>query len=87
MDQNLECRWNDLGPRESTFSSCNKTRDEDAPDPVSYRGIHLMSALAKLFEGVLVTRLTASTPKLTTLIQTINLPCTCPLHTPPSGPV
>ena len=47
-----------------------KGGDKDASDPASYRGIYLISALAKLFEGILVTRLTAYTEKHNTLTDT-----------------
>ena len=38
-----------------------KRSGKDASDPSSYQGIYLISALAKLFEGVRVTRLTTFT--------------------------
>ena len=44
-----------------------KGSGKDASDPSSYRGIYLISALAKLFEGVLVTRLTTFTEAHNTL--------------------
>ena len=55
-----------LGPptpvlAEKPHTTILKGGDKDASDPASYRGIYLISALAKLFEGVLVTRLTTYT--------------------------
>ena len=38
-------------------------------DPTSYRGIYLSSALAKLFEGILVSRLTKFTQIHSTLTE------------------
>jgi len=44
------------------------------PDPASYRGIYLSSALAKLFEGIIIKRLTQYTEQHSTL--TDNQLCT-----------
>jgi len=61
----LECQphvW-----QKSLIQPIFKGGDKDASDPASYRGIYLISALAKLFEGFLVTRLTAYTETHNTL--------------------
>ena len=44
------------------------------PDPASYRGIYLSNALAKLFEGIIIKRLTQYTEQHSTAhLQTTNL--------------
>jgi len=44
-----------------------KGHDKDKTDPASYRGIYLNDTLAKLFEGLLISRLTTHTELLNTL--------------------
>jgi len=46
-----------------------KGGDKSKVDPASYRGIYLISALAKLFEGILVSRLTKFTETHSTLTE------------------
>ena len=46
-----------------------KGHSKDKTDPASYRGISLNDTLAKLFEGLLITRLTTHTELLNTLID------------------
>jgi len=46
-----------------------KGGDKSKADPASYRGIYLSSALAKLFEGILISRLTKFTETHSTLIE------------------
>ena len=50
-----------LSLRQPTYKGHNKT------DPASCRGIYLNNALAKLFEGLLISRLTTHTELLNTL--------------------
>jgi len=47
-----------------------KGSNKSKADPASYRGIYLSSALAKLFEGILISRLTKFTEPHSTL--TVN---------------
>ena len=47
------------------YKGGNKSR----ADPASYRGIYLSSALAKLFEGILISRLTKFTETHNTLTE------------------
>ena len=47
----------------------HKGGGKDRADPASYRGIYLSSALAKLFEGILICRLTKFTESHCTLSQ------------------
>jgi len=44
-----------------------KGHSKDQTDPASYRGINLNDTLAKLFAGLLITRLTTHTEILNTL--------------------
>jgi len=44
-----------------------KGHNKDKTDPASYRGIYLNDTLAKLFEGLLISRLTTHTELLNTL--------------------
>jgi len=44
-----------------------KGHDKDTTDPASYRGIHLNDTFAKLFEGLLLARLTIHTELNNTL--------------------
>jgi len=44
-----------------------KGHNKDKTDPASYRGIYINDALAKLFEGLLISRLTTHTELLNTL--------------------
>jgi len=44
-----------------------KGHNKDKTDPASYRGIYLNDALAKLFEGLLIARLTTYTELINTL--------------------
>jgi len=44
-----------------------KGHNKDKTDPASYRGIYLNDALVKLFEGILISRLTTRTELLNTL--------------------
>jgi hypothetical protein len=53
-----------------------KGGDKSRADPASYRGIYLSSALAKLFEGILISRLTKFTETHNTLTE--NQPGTRP---------
>jgi hypothetical protein len=46
-----------------------KNGGKDPADPASYRGIYLSSALAKLFEGILIFRLTQFTEAHNTLTE------------------
>jgi len=46
-----------------------KGGDKSREDPASYRGIYLSSALAKLFEGILISRLTKFTETHNTLTE------------------
>ena len=46
-----------------------KGGDKSRADPASYRGIYLSSALAKLFEGILISRLTKFTETHNTLTE------------------
>ena len=50
---------------EQIYKGGNKSR----ADPASYRGIYLSSALAKLFEGILISRLTKFTETHNTLTE------------------
>jgi len=51
-----------------------KGHDKDKTDPASYRGIYLNDTLAKLFEGLLLARLT--TDNTLTSNQLGTIPCT-----------
>jgi len=55
-----------------------KGQDKDTTDPASYRGIYLNDTLAKLFEGLLLARLTIHTELDNTLTsnQLGTKPCT-----------
>ena len=44
-----------------------KGQEKDRLDPASYRGIYLSSAVAKLYEGLLIARITQYTEKHNTL--------------------
>jgi len=46
-----------------------KGGDKSKADAASYRGIYLSSALAKLFEGILISRLTKFTETHSTLTE------------------
>jgi len=46
-----------------------KGGDKPRADPASYCGIYLSSALAKLFEGILISRLTKFTETYNTLTE------------------
>ena len=46
-----------------------KGGNKSKADPASYRGIYLCSALAKLFEGILISRLTKFTETQNTLTE------------------
>ena len=55
-----------------------KGHDKDKTDPASYRGIYLKDTLTKLFEGLLLNRLTTHTELENTLTsnQLGTKPCT-----------
>jgi len=56
----------------------HKSHDKDKTDPAFYRGIYLNDTLAKLFEGLLLARLTTHTEVDNTLTsnQLGTKPCT-----------
>ena len=51
----------------SLLQPINKGHNKDKTDPASYRSIYLNDTLAKLFEGLLISRLTTHTELLNTL--------------------
>jgi len=53
----------------SLMQPIHKCGDKPRADPLSYRSIHLSSALAKLFEGILIFRLTKFTETHNTLME------------------
>jgi len=53
----------------SLMQSIYKGGDKSKADPASYRGIYLSSALAKLFEKILISRLTKFTETHSTLTE------------------
>ena len=65
--------WNDMPPtawQMSLMQPIHKGGNKSKAVPASYRGIYLSSALDKLFEGILIYRLTKFTETHSTLTKT-----------------
>jgi len=61
--------WNPTGSVASVPYAANIQGNKSKAGPASYRGIYLGSALAKLFEGILISRLTKFTETHSTLTE------------------